>query len=149
MDVENGLSGVFSRIHNYPESGFPYPLLRCEFRCDGENMSHKPLVLVIDIIYSGDVLFWDYEDMYRCFGVYVIERQHLIVLIDDIAGNLFTCNSAENTFVTVHRPILSREKLCSQQAGNILHTLIVHKSFLSAYLFRFCVVASEEVVDPG
>ena len=136
MNVRHGLACVFARVKDDSESRFVYPLLGSEVRSHSEDVTHKLLVMFLEMEHSRDMVFWDYQDVDRCFGIYVLERQYLVVLIDDVSGDLFPDDSAENSvrFGFFHGYVLSRRNLHSIFEGNIAQTGNTRNFFLKSVL---------------
>jgi len=149
MDVENGLSCVLARIHYHPEAGFIYPFLLSKVGGYSQDVPHELFVVLIKFEYSGDMVLGDYEDMYRRFWIYIIERQHFIIFIDDIAGDLSPYNPTEDAirFGFLHGFTLYVHLYRKTPEPFILIDINV---FSEAYrpLFRLSMIAPKEEVHP-
>ena len=136
MDVKYGLACVLARVEDDSESGFLYPVPGSEVRSHSKDVTHKLLVMLFQMEHSRDMVFWDYQDVDWRFGIYVLERQYFVVLIDDVSGDLFPDDSAENAvrFGFFHGYVLSRRNLHSIFEGNIAQTGNTRNFFLKSVL---------------
>ena len=99
VDVEHCLPGAAVAIEHRPVAVLRVPLILGDL-CGARNQSaHHRRVPFLDVVQRRDVPAGDDEHMERRLRIDVLERQQLVVLVDDLRGDLAVGDLAEQTVV--------------------------------------------------
>jgi hypothetical protein len=85
MEVEDGLSAIIARIGDNTVTAFLKPFELCDRANRGKHLSEYVLG---NLIADMGVVFFGYDErMNRQLRVYVLKRDDIIVLINDVRGD--------------------------------------------------------------
>ena len=96
MNMEHGLSGVFTVIDDHPVSALVESVLRSNGFGDKKQMADQLTVCCGDRMNVGDVFFWNNEKMGGRLGVEVLKCDCQFIFMDDFSGDLFFDDLAKN-----------------------------------------------------
>jgi hypothetical protein len=107
VDVEHGLAGGLAVVDNEPEAfGHKSKRLR-NAPCRDKNIAHREGVAWLNGADRLDMQPWNDEDVRRRDGANVSEREDMLVLVDDVGGDLAVDDAAEET---THAPEFTRQR---------------------------------------
>ncbi len=95
MDVEHGLPCRGVAVEDRTVALVGMAALARNLLRDELHFAHKLAVRWLQVVECRDVFARDDEHVRRCLGIDVIERQHGVALVDQVARNLSVANLAE------------------------------------------------------
>ena len=87
VKVKYFLVGVAVAVDQQPISAFGNAFLLGNYRGNGKHMADQLLIFGRNIIDRGDFLVGDNENVGGGLGFDVAKSSHLVVLVDNVAGN--------------------------------------------------------------
>lgn len=72
-------------------------LLPCHLVDHGMEAPHEPFMLFPNVQMGWKMLPRDHQEMHRSLWIHILKADNLLVLIEDLAGNLLLCNLTEET----------------------------------------------------
>ena len=97
VDMENGLSGIGSRIRHDAISRLRNTLVTRDLDARLHHPAQETGISFGKIRHRRDMPTWDHENMHRSLRIDVLERDKLVILIHGFGGNAPRDNSAEKT----------------------------------------------------
>jgi hypothetical protein len=95
MDMKDGLTGFLITVHYQPVAIIADSSLAGDKLRGTEKFTHDQVVIVDDIINGRDMFFRDNKKVHRCLRINIVERQHVIIFINDIGRYLTVSYLAE------------------------------------------------------
>lgn len=102
MQVKHALPGVRSYIRYQPIACPVYLHLPRDVRRDAKQFASQRIVLFLQSIYIGDVLFGDNQYMHRRLRVDVFKSVNMLILVHADRGYLLLRDSAKDAIVHPH-----------------------------------------------
>jgi hypothetical protein len=89
MNMKNGLAGIMAVIDDHPVTAFIKPSFGSDFFGNKKQVTDDFAVYYGDTVNIRNVFFRDNERMDRCLGIDVLKGDRMLVLMDDLCGDLF------------------------------------------------------------
>lgn len=102
MQVKYALSGVRSDICHQPIACPVYLHLPRDVRCGAKQFASQRVVLFLQSVYIGDVLFGDNQDVHRRLRVDVFESVDVFILVHADRRYPLLRDSAKDAIVHSH-----------------------------------------------
>lgn len=97
VKVRHLLTGLWPRVYHHPVALLRDPLPLCQLIGDMDQVSQELLLVGADLGQGWNVGFGHDQEVDWCRGVDIAEGDSLIILINDIAGNLTSDDATEDT----------------------------------------------------
>jgi len=98
MDVVDRLPGVWTCVDDDPETRFIDGFLAGYFGAGEEKFAQQVPVVLLAGIEAFDVFAWDDQDVSWGLGIYVLESDDLVVLVEYLGTEFLVGYIAEDTF---------------------------------------------------
>jgi len=99
MQVLDALPTILARVHHNSEPLVQLFLFRKPLDT-GEDLPHEGLVFFLEMSNTGNVLFWNYQDMHRRSRVDIAKSDDPLVLKDNVRRDLSGGYPTEHAVVT-------------------------------------------------
>lgn len=97
MQMVDGLVGIRAVVHHAAVSALGYTLTRRDARGGQGHLSQDTVMLRISQREVGDVLPRDHQDVNRGRRIDVAKGHDILILVDNVGGNLAHNNAAKET----------------------------------------------------
>jgi len=99
MDMEHGLPTLFIAIHDQPVAWFIDMVFFCDLSCSQHHVTDQFPVAYTCIVDCVDMFTRDNQGMDWCLRTNISKRQHPVIFVDNVCGNVLVDNFTEKAML--------------------------------------------------